>query len=60
MIKQLPEEYETVDMHYFRKKFSCPATESFDELRGAVMAINRQRKWSVGKGNFQHITENKE
>lgn len=39
MIKQLPEEYETVDMRYFRKKFSCPTTESFDELRGAVMAI---------------------
>lgn len=39
MIKQLPEEYETVDMCYFRKKFSCPTTESFDELRGAVMAI---------------------
>ena len=39
MIKQLPDEYETVDMCYFRKKFSCPTTESFDELRGAVMAI---------------------
>lgn len=39
MIKQLPEEYETLDMRYFRKKFSCPTTESFDELRGAVMAI---------------------
>ena len=39
MIKQLPEKYETVDMCYFRKKFSCPTTESFDELRGAVMAI---------------------
>lgn len=39
MIKQLPEEYEVVDMRYFLKKFSCPTTESFDELRGAVMAI---------------------
>lgn len=49
MIKQLPDEYETVDMCYFRKKISCPTTESFDELRGAVMAIidhinNRQPK----------------
>jgi hypothetical protein len=39
MIKQLPEEYEVVDMRYFRKNFSCPTTESFDELRGAVMAL---------------------
>lgn len=49
MIKQLPEKYETVDMCYFRRNFSCPTTESFDELRGAVMAIidhinNRQPK----------------
>lgn len=39
MIKQLPEEYEVVDMRYFLKKFSCPTTESFDELRGAVIAL---------------------
>lgn len=39
MIRQLPGEYEVVDMRYFLKKFSCPTTESFDELRGAVMAI---------------------
>lgn len=47
MIKQLPEEYETVDMRYFRKKFSCPTTESFDELRGVVMAI-------IDQTNAQH------
>lgn len=39
MIRQLPEEYEVVDMRYFLKKFSCPTTESFDELRGAVVEI---------------------
>lgn len=39
MIKQLPGEYEVVDMRYFRKKFSCPTTQSFDELRGAVVEL---------------------
>lgn len=39
MIKQLPEEYEVVNMRYFLKNFSCPTTESFDELRGAVIAL---------------------
>lgn len=39
MIRQLREEYEVVDMRYFRKKFSCPTTESFDELRGAVVEL---------------------
>lgn len=24
------------------------------------MQINRKRKWTIGKGNFQHIEENKE
>lgn len=31
-----------------------------EETINKKMAINRKRKWSVGKGNFQHITENKE
>ena len=39
MIKQLPEEYEVVNMRCFQKKFSCPTTESFAELRGAVIAL---------------------
>lgn len=39
MIKQLPEEYEVVNTRYFLKNFSCPTTESFDELRGAVIAL---------------------
>lgn len=36
---------------------------SADDLETAInnkMAINRQRKWTIGKGNFQHIEENKE
>ena len=34
--------------------------EQLDAAVNEKMAINRKRKWSVGKGNFQHITENKE
>lgn len=34
--------------------------EDLEEAINKKMAINRKRKWSVGKGNFQHITENKE
>lgn len=36
---------------------------SADDLETAInkkMQINRKRKWSVGKGNYQHIEENKE
>lgn len=36
---------------------------SADDLETAInekMAINRQRKWSIGKGNYQHISEGEE
>lgn len=31
--------------------------EDLEEAVVQKMAINRQRKWSVGKGNYQHIEE---
>lgn len=36
---------------------------SADDLETAInnkMTINRQRKWSIGKGNYQHISEGEE
>jgi hypothetical protein len=33
---------------------------SADDLETAInkkMAVNRQRKWAVGKGNYQHVSE---
>ena len=31
--------------------------EQFDAAVNNKMAINRRRKWSIGKGNYQHIEE---
>ena len=31
--------------------------EQFDAAVNNKMAINRQRKWGIGKGNYQHIEE---
>ena len=51
--------------HYLAETFKLMATTKYsgEELWNAVenkMTTNRSRKWTIGKGNFQHITENKE
>lgn len=33
--------------------------EQFEAVVNKKMQINRQRKWGIGKGNYQHIEENK-
>lgn len=41
----------------------CDSTYTWGQLEEAInkkMQINRKRKWSVGKGNFQHISEGEE
>jgi hypothetical protein len=45
-------------LHWINK---CSCFE-VDDVASAVqekMKINRNRKWSIGKGNYQHIEENK-
>ena len=34
--------------------------EQFDAAVNKKMQINRNRKWSIGKGNYQHISEGEE
>jgi hypothetical protein len=33
------------------------AYAGFDDVINEKMQINRQRKWAVGKGNYQHVSE---
>lgn len=45
------------------KEEACYSNFNLGELEEAIknkMKINRQRKWSIGKGNFQHISEGEE
>lgn len=43
----------TLDRLYFSKFTPTELEKAINKK----MAINRQRKWSVGKGNYQHISE---
>lgn len=47
-------------LYYIADAYAAATEIGTDELFGAVqekMQINRQRKWGIGKGNYQHIEE---
>lgn len=46
----------TLDRLYFSKFTPTELEKAINNK----MAINRKRKWGVGKGNFQHISEGEE
>lgn len=46
--------FDAVEEELYRSQF----TElQLEEAINEKQAINRQRKWTIGKGNFQHISE---
>lgn len=49
--------FDAVEEELYRSQFT---EQQLEDAIDDKMQINRQRKWSIGKGNYQHIEENKE